>query len=535
MAITIDRIIQVTGSVISSGFTAASLIGNFLTENILVPADVNRTLSFNSTLAVGNYFGTTSNEYSVASRYFKGYNNSLTKPASILFSRYVSSATAAYMFSAQLAAGATVTAIKALASPTFVAHINGVTQTLTLVQADFSAATGLTDIAAVIETALDAELAGCTCTIIGTNQFQVEAPSSGASTSTITYCTGNVADLLGLVAADSPTLSQGTPGGNAAYNMNLIVNNNANWIGLSYVTRLTGDGIDDDYAITVGLSGWIAAQTNTNYVGFWWEGGTQAANVSSTTNMRAILLAAGYGTRSPDNSSGQVLYNIPIQVDYNGIGTVNTTTMDEVGIYSGFYTGMGASINYNVVNGKINFAGKSQSGLATNVSDTPTYDALLLQGYNVYGSFATRASTYQFTENGSAGGPFMWMDNIYDSVWLTDQLQNTLATLLSNVGRLPYNDAGQAQILAIITGVIQQATSNGVIEAGNVFTEDQIQEITALVGFDVSSLLTQNGYYIFFPPITAQQRINRDPIFVYLLYTNGGAINKISIGQVFVA
>lgn len=303
---------------------------------------------------------------------------------------------------------------------------------------------------------------------------------------------------------------------------------------LSYVTRLTGDDSGASYAITVALSAWIASQ-DANYVGFWWEGGANAENPVSTTNLRARLVAAGYGTRTPDTSAGQVVYNSPFQVDFNGINTINTVTTDEVGSYSAFYMGMGASINYNLVNGKINFAGKSQQGLPVNVTDTTIYDNLLLQGYNVYGQFAGRASTYNLTEDGSVGGDFLWMDNIYDSVWLADQLQNSIATLIANTGRLPYNEAGQAQMLAVLTGVVAKASANGVIEKGNAFDPEQVDEVIELVGQDITPLLSQNGYYIYFPPITAQMRINRLPFHIYFIYTNGGAINQVAIGQAFVS
>lgn len=535
MAITIDRIVKVTGTVVNAGFQQAALIVNALTENQLVPADDNRTLAFANSSTVGDYFGTTSDEYLFAKTYFAGYTGSLTKPKSILFSRYVQTATAAYSFSSTLAAANTVTAIKALTSPAFVAHINGATQTLTLLQSDFTAATGLTDIAAVIQTKLAAVLTGCTATIIGNNQFQVQAPTSSAATTTITYSTGNVSDLLKLSAAFTPVLSQGTAGGDAAFNMGKIINGNSNWIALTYVTRLSGDTLGAGYPVTVDLTSWISGQ-DSNYIGLWWEGGTQPLNPASTTNLSAILIAAGYGSRTPNSSAGQVTFSVPIQIDYNGNGIAfNSVTSHYVGQYSAFVGGIGASINYGLVNGKINFAGKRQAGLITNVANTTDYDNLLLQGFNVYGSFSTRASNYQFNENGAIGGVYMWIDNIYDSVWFIDQEQNQLATLIQNSGRIPYNDSGKAQVTAVLTNVVQAAITNGVIEVGNTFDEEQVQEVIELVGADITPLLTANGYFIYYPPITAVQRSQRQPLQVYLLYTNGGAINQISVGQVFVS
>lgn len=532
MAISIDRIVTVTSTVIAGTIVQPALIINALTENELVPAtEDNQVLSFNNLTAVGDYFGTTSNEYEIAKNYFRGFTGSLTKPRRMLFSRYVQDDTAAYLFSKKITnPTATVNAIKALVTPALTTHINGVDQVLTLVQADFSAATGLTDIATILETALDAELSGATCSIIGTNQFMIKAPAAGAATSTIDFCLGNVGDLLGINEPQSPTLSQGTAGGNAAYNMTSILNQTPNWVGLTYVTRLTGDDIGDGYAVTLDLTSWIA-DTGLNYIGFWWEGGDEPESLSSTTNLAKVLVDNGYGTITDQ----QIKFNTQFQLDYNGQSTTNPITSDEIGRFSAFYTGMGASIDYTRVNSKINFAGKHQDGLEINVSNNTAYDNLLLNGYNVYGQFASRTTTYDLTENGTVGGPYAWVDNAYDGIEFSAQMQDAVATLIASVNRIPYNSEGIAQINAVLTNVVQSMKNAGVIESGNTFNAIQTQQIIELVGIDVTSLLTQNGYYIYFQPITADMRINRDPIIVYMLYTNGGAVNRVNIGQVFVS
>ena len=534
MAININKIVSVTTSVISGAIAQPALITNFLTNNILVPAGGNSIVqSFTTPTAVGQYFGTTSDEYAIATNYFLGYNNSATKPQQILFSSYPTSAVAAYMFSQQIVAPTTIVAkIKALTSPAMVCHINGTTQTLVLAQSDFTSATGLTDIASVIQTKLSAILTGCTCTVIGQNQFKIQAPSTGASTSTITYATGNVAVLMGLDTTSNPTLSQGTAGGNASFNMTNILAVNNNWIALSYVTRLEGDTIDDDYAITVDLSSWIASQVGTqNYIGLWWEGGTQPKSTSSTTSLSAVLVGAGYGAKV----NGQVTFNIPIQVDYNGLSTVNSVTTNEIGRYSAFVGGMGASINYTLANAKINFAGKQQTGLAVNVSNDTDYTNLLANGYNVYGGFASRTTAYNFTETGSVGGDFKWLDNVYDAVWLSNQIADTLATLIQSSKRIPYNNQGIQAVTSVLSGVAQAGATAGVIETGNTFNQIEIQTMIELVGVDISSIMTQNGYYIYVAPVTADMRINRSTLPVYFIYTNGGAINSIAVNQVFVA
>lgn len=526
MAIDLSRIISVNGSVIGSPINQAQLINNALTENILIPADdTQRTMQFNSVSAVGAYFGVTSDEYLYATKYFNGYDGALFRPKSIIFSRYVQSATPAYIFSKSLIPATTIAAVIADAAPTFSININGTAYAPVLAQSDFAAVLSLADIANVLQTKLDAVLASITCTIIGNNQFCLTAPSGS---NLITYAIGSLADNIGLSQTTAPTLSQGSTGGNAAYNMELIINSNPNFASLSYVTRLTNDTLLSGYPVTVDLTSWIATIQN-NYVGLWWEGGTEAENITSTTNMRAILVAAGYGSTVANKTK----YNTGIFVSYNGLTNTNPVTTNEIGVYSAFNAGMAASINYNRQNAKINFANQAQSGLPVCVTNTTDYDNLIAQSYNVYGQFAGRSNSYNLTQNGALGGVYLWIDNIFDAIWFNDLIQNKLAVLISRV-RLAYNEIGKTYVRATITNAVQQALNAGVIETGNPFTAEQATEITALVGIDVTDILTNNGYYIYFPAVTPQQRINREPLNVYLLYTNGGCVNAINVGNIFV-
>lgn len=533
MAININRIVDVTTSVISGAIAQPALITNFLTENVLVPAGGdNIVLSFKSLKAVGEYFGTNSDEYAVARNYFFGYTNSRFKPQQILFSSYPQESVSAYMISQPITSATTVVnAIKALTSPALTCTINGTSQVLSLSQSDFASVTSLSNISSIIQNKLNAVLPDCGCLIVGNNQFLISAPLDQAQDTTITFATGNVAVLLGLDIASAPILSQGTSGGNADFNMGNILDINNNFIAISYVIRLSGDEIEDGYPVTVDLASWLASQQGTgNYIGLFWEGGTQPYNLASTTNLANVLVNAGYGSKV----AGQITFNTLFQLSYNGVLTINLISENEIGRYSAFVGGMGASIRYNVINGKINFAGKRQDGLATNVSNTTIYDNLLANGYNVYGSFASRTTNYDLTENGSIGSDILWIDNAYDEVYLTSLIQNSLATLISNAGRIPYNQQGISQIISILDGVAQNASVPGVIETGNTFNQIEIQEMIDLVGFDISSQMTQNGYYVYIVPPTADARINRVKVQGYFLYTNGGAINGIGIGQVLV-
>ena len=421
-----------------------------------------------------------------------------------------------------------LTQLKALTTPTFTVNINNTTYTLAVTQQALQACTGLTQVASLLQNLLQDTLATSAIQVIGNNQFLVGADSLDANT-TISYCTGNVADILNLSQAKAPTLSQGVIGGNATENMDAIINANANWITLSYATRLENDTQNDDYGVTIGLTEWIASQDN-DYLGLWWEGIDSDATADSMT-MWQVLVDAGYG----EYFNNRVIYNVSIQVEYNGQNTINPVTNDEIGVYAGFVSGMGASIDYNQRNAKLNFAGKTQAGLATNTKNTQEYLWLIQHGYNVYGQFATPGSTYDLSENGSIGGSLLWSDNIFDRKWLfKGAIQNQLMSLIQNTKRLPYNAEGQAMVNAVLGGVAQQGLNNGVIETGNSFSQAQIQAIIEKIGTDVSPILSSAGCYIYFPPITAEQRNARAPLQVSFLYTNGGCINSINVSGIFI-
>lgn len=544
MTISINNLVNSSGIVVNASTAAGLAIRpTVLTDSQLLPAtDNNRSRIFVSSADVGSYFGLNSDEYKFSLNYFAGYVNSLTLPKSIVFARYVSNITSAYIYSGKQLTNTVVGAIKALATPAFTANINGEQQVLTLVQSDFASCTGLTDVANVLQTKLVTELTSCTVKIIGTNQMCITAPATNSDTSTISYCVGNVADLLALSSAYSPVVSQGSAGGNVMQNMSNIVNSNPNFVFVTYVKRLANDNLANNYPISVGLTEW-ASSMNNQYIVALWEGGTNPLIALSspepeTVNLATALVNAGYGSVAySDNGNLGITYNAPIILTYNGNQLmVNSSTGDEYGGYTAFMPcSIGGSTNYTATNGAVAYSAKTQTGLDANVSNTGDYLALLSNGYNCYGSFASKTATFDYTENGEMGGIYLWVDNLVNALWLENEQQNQLAALLGSVGRLPYNASGQAMVSSVLSNVAQSAKNSGVIEVGNQFDAIQTQTIKQLFGTDITPSLTANGYYIYFPPVAPSDRTKRSDLKVMFAYTNGGAVIKITLNDVFVS
>ena len=76
--------------------------------------------------------------------------------------------------------------------------------------------------------------------------------------------------------------------------------------------------------------------------------------------------------------------------------------------------------------------------------------------------------------------------------------------------------------------------NNGVAQAGNIFSDAVKQKLNSDAGFDLTSALTQQGWYSWVIPATPDERVNRDPVVAYFYYTNGGNIGKITINNNFV-
>jgi hypothetical protein len=101
-----------------------------------------------------------------------------------------------------------------------------------------------------------------------------------------------------------------------------------------------------------------------------------------------------------------------------------------------------------------------------------------------------------------------------------------LANLQSILPKLPANSTGESFVNAELVTVANQAITNGTIGIGNTFTSAVISQLKTLAGFDISTILTNAGYYI---QITID-RINRVLNYKYF-YTTSGAIVTIS-GQI---
>ena len=179
MPIPASYIVAINPRLIQAGGTDLEFNGLIVTKNSLLPLSA-MVSSFPNADAVGEYFGLDSIEYKLAAKYFLGYNNSFAKPKRLMFAPRVSEDAAAWIRGGKYKG--TLAQVKAINNGGMKITINGTEYTISGV--DFSAATSFSDVAGVLQTALDAELAGVTVEYSSlTKAFQINSPGTGEAES----------------------------------------------------------------------------------------------------------------------------------------------------------------------------------------------------------------------------------------------------------------------------------------------------------------------------------------------------------------
>lgn len=494
----IEKIINIKSNAVSGSGNGFNLAGMILDNNPILPFNTIKT--FTSALAVSNYFGATSLEYQYAQFYFATYPANLDTPAFIKYSRFVTSAIGAFIRGGTLNTTTNLTALRAITAGSLHVIFGGITYVATAI--DLSGDTSYSQMAATLETALQVELATLTVTWDSvTSAFTISNSVTGGS---VAYPTDTpLSEAMLLLEADGAVLSQGSAALTPSQNMNNIINQDTNWFNFTTLFSIYSEG---SYVTALALIAWLATQT-LQFVYTYWTLET-VLTTSNPSGFAAALITNGYATIKL-NSKGEeiVVFNVPIFVQYGGLDLAHAIM------------GTGASIDYTALNGTISFNAKTFAGITPLVNSDGIFDNLVANGCNFYAVFSARGNTYNFSELGTVGGDFLWLDNLYNDAWQNNGQVIALANLQAVLPKLPANEIGSGFVNAELVEVANKALRNGTIGIGNTFSQTVIAELKTLAGFDISNILTKSGYYI---QITID-RVNRIINYKYF-YTASGAI-----------
>ena len=553
-----SAIVNVFPNVIAAGGSGLDLVGLFLSSAGRVPAATAE--EFGSAAAVASYFGNLSAEARLANIYFEGFAGSAIKPAKMLFANYNFAAAPAYLRGASVTS-LTIAQLQAL-SGTLGLTING--RLVTSGAIDLSAATSFSDAAAIIaagladnDVAFTGEIAsdeltvaasvgtlvvgqtvtgvgvapGTVITALGTGTggdgtYTVSPAQTAASGSMFAGptlvsfdatsgafvitggtpgVTGNItfadddalATALRLTATTGATVSQGaaaaTPGGAMAA---------LSAFTQDFVTFATAfqPSIDDKVA----FAAWADGQNN-RFLYLMGESNPAAGSVSDGATAGGLIRALDYAATA-------FLYD-PV----------------DPAALAAFTAGTIASVDFNVTDGRTNLAFRRSSRLTPGVTDQLVADQLSANGYNFYGAYATAADRFLFLYPGQVRGPYLWIDSFINQVWLSNNFQLSLMSLLTNVRSIPYNAAGYAIIEEALAGPIEAGLDFGAIRAGVPLSADQATAINTEAGLSVASTITERGWYLQVRPASPVVRAERGSPPVTFWYADGQSVQKISL------
>lgn len=493
MGISANQIVQVIPRIATGTGNDLVFNGLVLDKNSLLPSG--KAISFSSSDAVGEYFGTASDEYKVAQIYFGGYNNSQIKPSLLYFYKLNPSGAAPFVRGDSLNSATALVALKAISAGALTVSITGTEYALTGL--DFSGATSLSDVASTVQTALvSADATDATVTFSSINNaFTITGGSVGAEES-ITIPTGTAAVAMGF-DAETATVSEGADVQTVVDTMTALTSQFQN-----FVTFTTIEEPSDTDALA--LAQWASAQASagTMYLYVCWDSSKANLDATSTTVIAEQLKTANVGATVvvyPDNKK------------------------------AAFIMGTAASIAWDQRNGTLTFKFKAQDGLAADIDNTQDAVALEAHGVNFMGNYATRNDQFIFLANGEMLGEWSWIDTYLNSIWLCNALQVQLMAMFKALRRIPYTEEGYAQIRLNCRDVIDRALTNGVINTGVLLSNAQKGQLIQELGADYSDEIYQNGYYLQILDATAQIRQQRKSPPCNLVYTYGGAVHRLTL------
>ncbi len=489
MTIPASDIVVVNPGVVGSGGNPLALNGVILSTNTLLPTAAVR--SFASPDAVKAFFGAASAEYAIAQVYFLGFDNSTIKPGTLYFSPYVNTARAAWLQSGNLSA-MSLTDLQAL-SGALTVTINGVAKTSSSI--NLATASSFSDAATKIDAGFVSGDVAVTWNPVNST-FLFTSPTTGAA-STMSFATGTLSAGLMLTSATGAIWSQGANADTPATAMDAVKAATQNWVDFMTIWEPL---IADKEAFAV----WTNAQ-NQRFMYVCWDTDAQAIVNGSTTCFGAIAKSLAYD------------------------GVVPVYNTKEL---AAFMLGTVASIDFSRLNGRITSAFKSQSGFVPTVTSQQIAANLLENGYSFYGSYATANDQFNFLYNGQMSGKWSWVDTFVDQVYLNAQFQLALLSLLTTVKSIPYNESGYSLIRAAMIDPISQALNFGSIRTGITMSAQQKAVVNQAAGMDVSTIIEQQGYFLQILDPGAQVRGNRGTPVINFWYTDGGAVQKITVASI---
>lgn len=576
--------VNIVPGVLSAGGSGLTLNGVIGSQNSQLPYGTAQ--GFPNLTAVGNFFGLNSAEYTLAGVYFTGFTNCTQIPANLFFAQYNQSAIAGFLRSGSLPALATLVGY----SGNLVLPVNG--KTITSANINLASATSPSNAAALVQTGLQGGTTFSGTGSVTSNLLTITVVTSGVlavgDTVTLNSVTGTISSFgtgTGGVGTYNVTMANETSGAVTVAAPAVTVSYNAQLNAFVVLSPTTGVGSSVGFAtgtlaldllMSAGsgavLSAGAAAQTPAGFVALLqaatqnWAGWTTAFDPDAGATGGPVKVAMAQATSVAVGSgparffyvgedidggptvsgtdtgsfSGQTanlvgrvaLWSQPPQTFSNPDGSTYVVG-DTYGKAAAFILGCAAATNWGQINGRITYKFRSNPNLNPSVVNLIAANNLDANGYNYYAAIATANENFQYLRQGKISGTWTWIDPYVNQIYFNSQLQLSLLSFATSFNAIPYNDPGYALLRATMKTPITQAKTNGTIVTGVQLTAAQIQAlIQATGGLDISGTLFEQGWYLQILDPGGQARQNRTTPNMTLWYTDGGAIQSLSLASI---
>jgi hypothetical protein len=482
----VSSLVNVSVNLASAPAQAQNLSALLVLGNSDVINVVERMRTYATLNSVALDFGTTAPEYLAAAAWF----GQSPQPGNLLIGRWAQTATAGRLIGSTLStAQQLLTAWTAITTGSFKIGIDGA-GVATISALNFSGATNLNGVAAIITTALT----GATCVWNGVYQrFEFKSNTTGA-TSAISFLTAAgsgvdiSAQLGGLVSSSGAYVANGIALESALTAVTLMDST----FGQKWYAAFVCGAVDADHlAIAAYIEG-----TNTKHS---YGVNTQASGVlvaSDTSNIAYQLKQLAFRKTAVQYSSNSLYAVVSL------LARILTT-------------------DYTANRTVITLMYKTEPGVVA--EQINSNQVLALTGFNC-SVFVAYDNNTAIIQNGvCSSGDFI--DTIFGADWLAITIQNSVFNLLyTSPTKIPQTDAGNHIITTGIESVCAQAVNNGLLAPGT-WTQ------AGFGSLNQGDYLSK-GFYVYAPPIALQNpadRAARKSVTFQVAAKLAGAIHTVNV------
>jgi hypothetical protein len=461
---------------------------------LLVESDVylptgNRFRKYTSTVAVGQDRPSTSEGYKAALEFFAQYPN-----GTMAIARRFATPTAG-----EILGGAATTLLatwNAIATGALKLSIDGTVVTVS--DLDFTEAATMPAVAAIVQTAIDADKAGVQVTWTG-SRFYITSGTTGAASS-IGFSTApasgtDIGGLLGFQAASLGVVNTvGALAETIQESLDAILATDSSWYPMTFTNEVTDQNVQD--AAAWAEANYRLYQQTTNEV--------SALDPTNTTDIGSLLQAASY-------SYSSIIYD-PLK-EYAAVS----------------YLARLAAVNPKQADSMITMMFKTLPGITPAANLTPAQAAALdAKNINYYTYFGNQTGDQTAIVSNGTQASGMFTDTRYGLDWLKTHLQTSVFNYQLSSKRVTGTDKGVARIVHTLQAAMLDAVSNGFVAEG-VWNGDPLATPSGGVIVDTGDTL-KNGFYVYGAPVaTAGNTTTRVYSGITILVIGAGAIQGVQI------